>query len=67
MWSSVHKRAYRNTEERCLTQLWELGRAQEGGKMFRAETQSKDIPSALVGTQRRGEKSRRNGRAVTEH
>ena len=51
MWCSVHKRAYRNTEERCLTQLWELGRAQEGGKMFRAETQSKDTLSALVGTQ----------------
>lgn len=51
MWCSVHKRPYGKTEERCLTQLWKLGRAQEGGKTFRAETQSKDILSALVDTQ----------------
>ena len=53
---SVHKRAYGNTEERCLTRLWKLGRAQEGGKIFRAETKSKDTLFALVGTQSRREK-----------
>ena len=36
--------------------MWKLGRAQEGGKIFRAETQSKDTLFALVGTQSRREK-----------
>lgn len=64
---SVHKRAYGNTEERCLTRLRKLGRAQEGGKIFRAETQSKDTLCSGGHTEQEGKKSPCNERDVTQH